>query len=144
MVLTVDGIDHLLLRRDGHSVQLACDGLTIQPEEEYLPYYELAGFEELETKLLTLKRFKSIYCLRQLSRRLFPLVPHNRRLRFVLQALDGHLAGASYREIALALLGEKRVLANWSNPDRSLRHQIKSSVQRGLYLMREGYRQFLK
>ncbi|WP_394890084.1 DNA -binding domain-containing protein [Mesorhizobium sp. AaZ16] len=40
---------------------------------------------------------------------LFPPETRGRRLRFVLQALDGSLTGASHREIAEALIDEPRV-----------------------------------
>ncbi|WP_246800808.1 DNA -binding domain-containing protein [Mesorhizobium amorphae] len=65
------------------------------------------------------------------------------RLRFVLQALDGSLGGASRREIAAALLGQHRVHANWTDPRNHLRDRVRRTVRRGHILMDRGYRDFL-
>lgn len=67
-----------------------------------------------------------------------------RRLALILRALDGHLAGASHRQIATALWGERRVAEEWSDPRRNLRDQIRRAVHRGCRLMTGGYRRFLR
>jgi hypothetical protein len=62
------------------------------------------------------------------------------RLRNVLIALDGHAAGASYREIAVVLYGPDYVAWDWlAQKERVRRH-----VRRGLALSAGGYRNFLK
>ncbi|MBA1145095.1 DNA -binding domain-containing protein [Mesorhizobium neociceri] len=65
------------------------------------------------------------------------------RLRFVLQALDGSLGGASHRQIAMALLAQQRVQADWTDPRNHLRDRIRRAVRRGHMLMDRGYRDFL-
>lgn len=67
-----------------------------------------------------------------------------RRLALILRALDGHLAGASHRQIATALWGERRVAEEWSDPRRNLRDQVRRAVHRGCRLMTGGYRRFLR
>jgi hypothetical protein len=138
-----DGHEHLLLRRDNCAVQLQCGGAALRRTGEYQILYEL-DFKDLEPKLITIKRLRALFLSQPFPRQLIRADPRGRRLHLILQALDGHLAGASYREIAIALFGVERVQADWSDASRSLRDQIKYSVHRGLYLMREGYRQFLK
>jgi hypothetical protein len=68
-----------------------------------------------------------------------------RRRRFILmiRALDGSLAGHSYREIAEVLFGKERVLArSWKDHDlRSLTIRL---VKNGSALMRGGYRALLR
>jgi hypothetical protein len=68
-----------------------------------------------------------------------------RRRRFVLtiRALDGWLAGHSYREIAEVLFGKERVLTrSWKDHDlRSLTIRL---VKNGTALMRGGYRALLR
>lgn len=59
-----------------------------------------------------------------------------------LQALDGTLAGATQRDIAVALFGNERVDEQWS-PDSELRAQVRYLVQRGRELMEGGYRDLL-
>ena len=65
------------------------------------------------------------------------------RLILTLRALDGHLAAASYREIAEALFGagplEREPWKTSSLRDRTIR-----LVKGGLALMRDGYRKLLR
>jgi hypothetical protein len=94
-------------------------------------------------------RLDGIECLNTISagksfpNRLFPRDPMARRLRQVLQALDGWLAGASYRDIAIALFGETRVAADWGDPRKYLFDQVRRAVRRGRTLMDGGYRDLL-
>ncbi|MCP3406186.1 DUF2285 domain-containing protein [Bradyrhizobium sp. CCGB01] len=65
------------------------------------------------------------------------------RLSAAIRALDAHSAGGSYRIIAEALFGKKRI------PDRAwkthdLRNRTVRLVQGGLALMRGGYRKLLR
>ncbi|MET4036675.1 MULTISPECIES: DUF2285 domain-containing protein [unclassified Bradyrhizobium] len=65
------------------------------------------------------------------------------RLSAAIRALDAHTAGGSYRTIAEALFGKKRI------PDRAwkthdLRNRTIRLVQSGLALMRGGYRKLLQ
>jgi hypothetical protein len=72
------------------------------------------------------------------------LSKHRReRLSAAIRALDAHSAGGSYRIIAEALFGKKRI------PDRAwkthdLRNRTVRLVQGGLALMRGGYRKLLR
>lgn len=59
-----------------------------------------------------------------------------------LQALDGALAGAPQREIAIAVFGEAHVAANWT-ADSELRAQLRYLIQRGRALMEGQYRTLL-
>lgn len=74
-----------------------------------------------------------------------PAVPARRHERSlsVLRALDGHLAGASYRAVAEALYGPTRVAAEvWKTS--SVRDVTIRLVRSGRVLMRGGYRKLLK
>lgn len=56
-----------------------------------------------------------------------------------LHALDGTLAGASLREVAVGLFGADAVAADW-HADSALRARVRRLVRRGNALMRGGYR----
>jgi hypothetical protein len=65
------------------------------------------------------------------------------RLALMLRALDGHLADASYREIAEVLFGARRLESEaWRTS--SLRDQTIRLVRDGIALMRAGYRKLLR
>lgn len=59
-----------------------------------------------------------------------------------LQALDGHLAGASERDIAIAIFGERIVKEKWHS-DSELRAKVRYLMRRGRALMNGGYRRLL-
>jgi hypothetical protein len=78
-------------------------------------------------------------------------VPHDRRLtpqqkrrhRQMLQATDGHLSGASYREIGRVLFGTDRVAAEpWKTS--SVRASVIGLVKGGRAMIAGGYRQLLR
>lgn len=59
-----------------------------------------------------------------------------------LQALDGHLAGASEREIAIAIFGLRPVRETWHS-DSELRARVRYLIRRGHAGMDGGYRRLL-
>jgi hypothetical protein len=67
-----------------------------------------------------------------------------RRLVLALQALDCHLAGATYREIARALFGAARVPAGPAWKTHDVRDCSIRLVRTGLDLMRGGYLDLLR
>jgi hypothetical protein len=60
----------------------------------------------------------------------------------VIQSLDGAAAGASHREIAVALRGAQWVSSRWT-PDGELRASIRYFLKRGALLVGGGYRQLI-
>ncbi len=67
----------------------------------------------------------------------------HRRLALMVRALDGHLAGASYREIAQALYGPSAVAAYpWKIS--SIRGQTIRLVKDATVTMKGGYRKLLR
>lgn len=85
---------------------------------------------------------------RALNNRRVPADPRltnqqRRRLRRMLQAVDGHTEGASYREIAEAIFGPSRIAdAAWKTS--ALRDVTIDLVKDGLGLIAGGYRTLLR
>lgn len=75
--------------------------------------------------------------------RRFPAEPRGARLHMILQALDGSLAGASRRDIAMEIFGPDRVAEAWRDPRSHLRDAVRRAISRGRMLMMGGYRQFV-
>jgi hypothetical protein len=65
------------------------------------------------------------------------------KYRDYLVALDGRLAGRSYRDIAELLYGSERVEAFWTDDTRGLKSKVRRAVECGLALMNGGYRDLL-
>lgn len=75
--------------------------------------YRLSGFTDIEAKIMTLRRLLALERLGRLPVSLFPPERKACRWAMMLQAHDGMQAGASQREIAIALFGEDRVSNDW-------------------------------
>ncbi|MDE3115195.1 MAG: DUF2285 domain-containing protein, partial [Pseudomonadota bacterium] len=65
------------------------------------------------------------------------------RLRECLRVLDGRRAGASPRQIAVALFGAAKVEEEWNHPNQRLRDHVRNARKRGEFLMEGGYRTLL-
>ncbi|MER8615107.1 DUF2285 domain-containing protein [Mesorhizobium sp. M1216] len=142
VLLSPDKGQHVLLRNAEHTLQLAVAGADILH-----PVCLRTG--AIWPAALSKHRLRALECLnalslgQQLPTRLFPLEKRGPRLTFVLRGLDGSLAGASHRELAEALIGQRRVHADWRDPRDHLRDRIRRAVSRGCALMNGGYRDFL-
>lgn len=142
ILLTPDGLQHVLFLEAGRALQLAVSGPSLF-ESLYLLTDAVPERRHLQARLVALACLNDICALGRLSARWLPGERRARRLRMVLQALDGWLAGAPYRDIAAALYGEARVEADWKDPRDYLRDQVRRAVRRGRALMGGGYRAFL-
>jgi hypothetical protein len=58
-------------------------------------------------------------------------------------ALDGHLEGRSYREIANVLYGAGSVGPYWTDDSRGFKLKVRRAVKRGIALMNGDYRELL-
>jgi len=137
-----DGGQHILFAHDGCWLQIAIEGADILKPGKFSLSLSQDRRTSQETRRL-LRCFDDLRFSGRIMSSHFQPTAHGRRLRFVLQALDGLLGGADQREIAVALIGKKRVEADWRHPIRSLPDRIRRTISRGCFLMRGGYRRFL-
>jgi len=136
------GAQHLLFHAAGRSLQLVVSGASIISPVRLLTAAVLER-GSMMARLNALQCFNDLHRSGRLGARHFPPERRGRRLRVVLQALDGRIAGASQREIALALFGRRRVELDWADPRSHLRDHVRRAVARGLALSAGLYRQFL-
>ena len=134
---------HVVFLGEGRGLQLAVHGASLLnpvrllidaapgPRAARLQAGLLKCFNDLGIE----GQMKPRYTLRKIAAR---------RLKTVLQALDGAIAGASHREIAVAIYGQGRVDADWNDPKENLKDHIRKTVRRGFLLMNGGYRSFLR
>lgn len=138
---TSDGTQHVLIENSGRTLQLVVVGADVT-RPVHLTTAIPVGAQRLAPHLWMAK------CLHELcSKGRLPrdhAHPRRRRLRMVLQALDGRLAGASHRDISCALFGDKRTKADWTDPSDHLRDTTRRAVQRGWLLMEVGYKALLR
>jgi hypothetical protein len=138
-VIGADGVPVVTMRRHGCCVGLMAHGWHALARPAAVTF-EVEGLDELAG---------GIDCLRTLQRLLNPAAcagmpaTVQERLRQALLALDGSLAGASYRQIATTIFGEDRVSEEWSAASRFLKERVRRLVAKGHALMNGGYRDLL-
>jgi len=137
------GRQHVRLRQGNEKIQLAVSGVSLLDSPYLLT--ELAipeGFAR--------PRLAAIAAFNRLPRRNVMADPSSagrlasQRLQFVLQALDGYLAGASQRQIAISLFGSNRVERQWRDAGGHIRDRVRRAIGRGRHLMTAGYRELLR
>lgn len=142
LVITADARQHVMLRNAHRNLQLVVEGAEVLRPVR-LSVDAIWPADRMRQHLNALECLNALHATGQLPDRLFPPEARASRLRFVLQALDGSLGGASHRQIARALLGRQRVQADWTDPRNHLRDRIRRAVRRGHMLMDRGYQDFL-
>ncbi len=142
-ILTIgDGRQQVLLTDGDRSLQLTVSGASLL-EPVRLSTAALWPASMMKQRLNGLECLNSLRSTGRLPARLFPAEPRRARLRWVLRALDGSIAGAPHRNIAVALFGKPRVDRDWADPGDHLRDIVRRAVRRGRSLMNGGYRQLL-
>jgi Uncharacterized conserved protein (DUF2285)/Family of unknown function (DUF6499) len=103
--------------------------------------FEIIGLDQ------PIRAFEAINNLRSLRSDRCPecSVPseHHSKYFDYLVALDAHLAGHSFRDIAEILYGSDRIRPHWTDDSRGYKSKVRRAVERGLALMNGGYRELL-
>ena len=137
------GAEWLLLSDPVGQIQLEITTGTLS-EGPVLLHFDVAGFQELGAKLRTLSRLEALYRLGRFPRSLFPPETGAGKWARALQAFDGYRAGASQREIAVALMGEAVVRDEWNGRSDFLRARVQRILRYGRKMADGGYRELLK
>ncbi|WP_425465962.1 DNA -binding domain-containing protein [Nitrospirillum amazonense] len=98
---------------------------------------------DIDCKVLALRRLSMCRRLGRLPRSLYAREPSAIRWVAKLRAFDAVSAGATQREIATALVGERRTATEWSGRSDYLRLRVQRLVRDGRRLSRGGYRALL-
>jgi hypothetical protein len=142
-VIGVDGIPVVTLKGEGISVALAAHGWHVLTRPATITF-ELDAFHDIGTQA---------ECVRDLQRlaeaRDSPTIGRSpwsvdERLRHALIALDGSLAGKSYRDIAIMIFGDQRVAEDWNGASRFMKDRVRRLVAKAHELMDGGYRALLR
>lgn len=130
---------NVIIRLDGSDLRLLLPAPTDQPLAAVLPLND-----DLPMRATAALRLWARMAERNLQDDPLALTRQRRdRLVLMVRALDGHLAEASYREIAEVLFGTRRVeRETWKTS--SLRDRTIRLVRSGIDLMRAGYRKLLR
>lgn len=142
VLITADGVQHVLIREQYRAVQLICDGDNVLDANAVLTFHT-HGFHFGDRPALTYRRLRSLRRRLRFAPSLFKSAPRARHLRNALIALDGDLAGLSQRQIGIRLYGDALVSEQWIDADARLRLRVKNAIKRGRALMAGDYRKLL-
>ncbi|MCM8731992.1 DNA -binding domain-containing protein [Hephaestia sp. GCM10023244] len=106
--------------------------------------YRIAGFDSAEPRVMTLRRLLALKRLSRIPANLYPPVRRARRWADALRAHDGRRAGASQREIAIALFGRARVEREWYEGNNDLRKTVLRLLRTGERLVDGEWRGLLR
>ncbi len=112
--------EHLVLSDGYHRIRVDIIEGSLLAGEAIRLHYILPGLAHLDIRLFTLRRLLGFWRHRRFLRALFPPSPDLPRRIEALRVGDARAAGASYRDIAIALVGEARVRAAWNGHPISL------------------------
>ncbi|WP_157644209.1 DUF2285 domain-containing protein [Bradyrhizobium sp. WSM2793] len=140
-VIGVDGVPLVVMKRNGVSVPLEIHGLSVLTAA-FTPVYELHDLDDLTAETELLRRLQRLTDadFRAAQK---PSFAADERLQQALIALDESLKGKTYRQIAIAIFGEKKVTEEWHSHSQFLRDRTRRLVAKGTALMKGGYRDLL-
>ncbi len=105
--------------------------------------YRLSGLCGLNPKLMALRRLIALHKTRQFPVSLFPVEHRIGRIVSALQVYDGLIAGASQRDIAVALYGYHQVRAEWRGVSDFMRSRLRRHIRLAHVLAGGGWRDLL-
>jgi len=143
MLQTADGAQHILFKDSGHCVQMHVRGADVT-EPVHLLMDIIPRHGVLKFQLRALESFNNLITGQTSRQKHIAAEPSSQRLCAALRVLDARLAGASYRDIAVALFGLGRVKEDWNAPDEHLKNRIRRAAKRGMFLVEGGYRTLLR
>jgi hypothetical protein len=137
----VDNIPLVLMQGPGTHVALEFHGMAVLTQP-FAPVFEIDGFADVNAQTELIKRLGRFAEPANVGRR--SPFGVDERLNHALIALDESLGGKTYRQIAIAIFGEKKVAEEWQGPSQFLKDRTRRLVAKGTELMRGGYRDLLR
>jgi hypothetical protein len=138
-----DGCEHAVLSDGWHRIRLELDNGSLRGDGPVSLRYHMTGVRAAELSDLTLRRFLHLYRYRRFAAMLFMPDPRINRWIELLRVHDALRAGATQRDIAIALFGDTRVRDEWGGGGGSLRQRVVRMVSDARRIARGGYRSLL-
>ena len=136
-----NGIEHILIRTPRSAVQLAVTGASVLRPVRLLTDVAMPA-SGTACRLAAIAAFNAGCADETVSSSVGEQCSFQ-RLRLVLRALDGHLAGLKQRDIAECLFGRSRVQKEWRDPGGYVRDRVRRAIRRGRAVMVSEYRHLL-
>tara|TARA_B100000614_G_scaffold188033_1_gene169015 strand:- start:1283 stop:2158 length:876 start_codon:yes stop_codon:yes gene_type:complete len=135
--------EKLVIEAPGYAAQLALDSNALPVPQAVYFSLTLGAGQLVGKHLREVEEFARVcHGATGGHKRLRGLSPE--KLRDAIIALDGELAGVPRRRIASAIFGENLVAEDWDGGVNSYKQRTKRLVDKGLSLMRYGYKKLLR
>ncbi|QDW40501.1 DUF2285 domain-containing protein [Bradyrhizobium sp. KBS0727] len=141
VAIGVDNVPLVLMKGPGVHIPLEIRDVAALTNP-FAPVFEIDGFADLSAQTELLKRLHR-FTEQAPSVGNRPAFAVDERLHHALVALDESLHGKTYRQIAIAIFGEKKVGEEWQGPSQFLKDRTRRLVAKGTELMKGGYRDLL-
>jgi hypothetical protein len=138
--LITSSAEYITLHQNQMSVSMVVKDSTFLIGESALTF-EIVGLNEVNRACATLKILN--YLRNDHSEFVHDQSDEHSKYLDYLVALDGRLAGQSYRDIAEVLYGSKLIGSYWTDDSRGYKSKVRRAVENGLALMNGGYRTLL-
>lgn len=132
--------EQLVLQRGTESVRLTVYGQSLLESHAHA-VFEIEGFAKAQASMVAFLGLSKLCRVAEEKPQVHGW--HDAKWHDYLIALDGHLAGRSYRDIAEVLYGSDRIGPYWTDDSRGYKSKVRRAVERGLALMNGGYRNLL-
>jgi len=143
LLMTADGLQHLLLRDGRHSLQFLVEGASVRDPVRLCTGVVFA-LSDARFRLKMMQSFNDLRVTGRILRSHAPAQPATPRLDDVMRALDASQGGARTREIAEVMFGKSAVAQGWKKRNKYFRDHVRRAVRRGEALMKGGYLNFLR
>ena len=134
-----DGIQTVQVRTTDRFINLKLHGDRALDGPVHL-MFQVAGLTNIATAAANLAKLADLTAL---PVRWPKQSRHQLVLRDALIAVDLGAAGASYRDIAVAIVGKNRVTEDWNSSTRSLKDRMRRALVKGRTLRHGGYRRLI-
>ena len=138
-----DNAEHLVLSDGYRRIRIDVLDGTLRAGPVHLRY-DLHGFVGVDARILTLRRLLTLNRLGRFARNLHPPEHLAPRWLFALRVYDATAAGASQREIAAVLYGQKSAAVSKESGSDFLRLRVQRLVRIGKRLVSGGYLALLR
>jgi hypothetical protein len=143
LVVGPERTEHLVLSDGYRRIRIDVSDGSLRAGPVHLRY-NLQGFTGIDPQILTLRRLFALYRLGRFARNLHPREPLAPRWLSALRVHDATAAGASQREIAAVIYGQKSAMVGRDNGSDFLRLRVQRLVRIGRRLVSGGYLALLR
>jgi hypothetical protein len=134
------GREHLALSDGWHRIRIdVVEGTLVQEGPARLDYL-VSGLTRVDAPVLTLRRMLGLWRTGRFARLLYPPEPGLPRRLETLRVGDAIAAGASYREMAVALYSEEQVRAEWRGRSDFLLSRVRRRAAEARAMAAGGWR----